>query len=307
MATHGQIGTMATKEATMAQHAIQALALGCLYALLAAGLAFMSNARRTLYLAYGGLYLVGAFVTWWTLRSSLPIWMALALAPLFCVVLGSALMGLERVAQARRSEQAQLLWGLGILVCSMEGYRLVMESYHRKVIAIDSHQIHYLGPLMLSDMHWLVFGCTFGFGVAIQGFLTTSRPGLALLAALDNPDALSRWRGLEPRLYGAAIGAALAGLGGGLAALHFNDVHPEMGLRLIHKLLCLVIIGGLGRIRGAVLAAFGLACIEEIFASTTLDLPLPAEIFLLIALFVVSLWGRRHKALPRGLARTKEC
>ncbi len=287
----------------MAQHAIHALALGCLYALLAAGLALMSNARHSLYRANGGLYLVGAYVTWWTLRSSRPIWMALALAPLLCAVLGVLLMGIERVARTQRSERTQLLWGLGVLICSMEGYRLMMQSYHRKVIAIDSHQIHYLGPLMLSDMHWLVFGGAFGCGVAVHGFLTTSRPGLALQAVLDHPDAPPRCHGMAPRLYAAAIGAALAGMGGGLAALYLNDVHPEMGLRLMHKILCLVIIGGLARIRGAVLAAFGLACVEGLVAPATSDVPLPAEMYLLLALIVVSLWALPNKAQPRALTR----
>lgn len=285
----------------MAQHAIHALALGCLYALLAAGLAFMSNARRSLYLAYGGLYLVGAFATWWTLRSSRPIWMALVLAPLLCAALGVVLMGIERAVRTWQSERAQLLWGLGVLVCSMEGYRLMMASYHRKVIAIDSHQIHHLGPLMLSDMHWLVFGCAFGCGVAVHGFLTTSRPGLALQTVLDQPDASPHWHGMDPRLYAAAIGAALAGMGGGLAALYLNDVHPEMGLRMMHKILCLVMIGGIGRIRGAVLAAFALACAEGMLAPVTSDMPLPVEMYLLIALVVVNLGTLPNRAQPRAL------
>ncbi len=274
----------------MAQHAIHALALGCLYALLAAGLSLMSRAQRSLFLAYGGLYLVGAYVTWWTLRSSRPIWMALILAPLLCAVLGMVLTGIERVVQAWRSERSQLLWGLGVLICNMEVYRAMMGTYHRKVIAIDSHQIHYLGPLMLSDMHWLVFGCAFGCGAWLHGFLTTSRPGLTLQAVLDHQDGPARWRGFDPSCFAAAIGASLAGVGGGLAALYLNDVHPEMGLRIMHRILCLVMIGGLRRIRGAVLAAFGLACVEGIAAPMIADLPLPAEIYLLLALFVVSLW-----------------
>lgn len=274
----------------MAQHAIHALALGCLYALLAAGLAFLSSAQRSLYLAYGSLYLVGGYATWWTLRSSYPIWMALVLAPLLCAVLGVGLVGIERLFRVWRSERSQLLWGLGVLICSMEGYRLMMSSYHRKVIAIDSHQIHYLGPLMLSDMHWLVFGCAFGFGAWLHGVLTTSRPGTALQAVLEEREAPWRWLGIDPHLSAAAVGASLAGVGGGLAALYLNDVHPEMGLRIMHKMLCLVMIGGFGRVRGAVLAAFALACLEGLVAPKTMDWPLPVEGALLAALFVVSLW-----------------
>ncbi len=274
----------------MAQHAIHALALGCLYALLAVGLAFLSHVQRSLYLAYGGLYLVGGYVTWWTLRTSYPVWMALILAPLLCAVSGLGLIAIERMIRVRRCERSQLLWGLGVLICSMEIYRLIMVMYHRKVIAIDSHQIHHLGPLMLSDMHWIVFGCAFGCGAWLHGFLTTSRPGLTLQAVLEGRDEPQGWRGVDPRLFVGMIGASLAGLGGSLAALYLNDVHPEMGLRSMHKLLCLVMIGGLGHVRGAVLVAFGLAGVEDLVAPKTLDLSLPPELYLLLALWVVSLW-----------------
>jgi branched-chain amino acid transport system permease protein len=274
----------------MAQHAIHALALGCLYALLAAGLVLLSSAQRSWYLAYSGLYLVGGYVTWWTLQLSQPIWMALILSSLLCAVLGVVLTGLVRAVRAHRSERSQLLWGLGVLVCSMEVCRLMMGTYHRKVMAIDSYQIHYLGPLMLSDMHWLLLGCAFGCGVWLHGFLTTSRPGLILQTVLDDRGEPQRWHGLDPRWFAVAIGASLAGVGGGLAALYFNEVHPEMGLRMMHRILCLAIIGGVGCIRGAVLAAFGLACIEGLVVPMTADLLLPVEVYFLLALLVVNLW-----------------
>jgi branched-subunit amino acid ABC-type transport system permease component len=58
----------------------------------------------------------------------------------------------------------------------------------------------------------------------------------------------------------------------------------------MHKLLCLVMLGGLGRIRGVVLAAFGLACVEGLVAPKMAEMPLPVEGALLLALVVVSLW-----------------
>jgi len=282
----------------MAQHTIHALALGCMYALLATGFVFLSSAQRSWYLGYGVLYLVGGYATWWTLRSSHAVWMGLMFALLLSALLGVALTCIARAIRRHRSERSQLLWGLGVLICSMEIYRLTMGTFHRKLVAIDGHQIHYLGPLMLSDMHWLMFGCAFGCGVWLHGFLTTSRPGLTLQAVLDEQSKPPPWHGIEPQLLAAAIGASLAGLGGGLAALYLNEIHPEQGLRILHKIVCLVIIGGLGHVRGAVFAAFGLACVEGIVVPLMPDLPLPAEAYLLLALFAVSLWPR-CRPVPR--------
>jgi branched-chain amino acid transport system permease protein len=270
-----------------------------MYALLATGLVFLSSAQRSWYLASGGLYLVGGYTTWWTLRSGRPIWTAFILALWLCAMLGVALTYIARVACTQRSERSQLLWGLGVLICSMEIYRFMMGAFHRKLLAIDSHQIHYLGPLMLSDMHWLMFGCAFGCGAWLHGFLTTSRPGLALQAVLDQQSEPPPWRGINPRLFTAAMGASLAGLSGGLAALYLNDIHPEQGLRFMHKILCLVFIGGLGHVRGTVFAAFGLAGVEGMVAPMTTDSPLPSEIYLLLVLLVVSLWPRSQLASHR--------
>ena len=89
-------------------------------------------------------------------------------------------------------------------------------------------------------------------------------------------------------------------MGGGLAALYLNDMHPELGLRLLHKILCLVMMGGLADVRGTVLAAFGLAYVEGIVAPMTPDLPLPEEVYLLLALFAVSLW-LHSKPLPHRI------
>ena len=288
----------------MAQHAIHALALGCLYALFATGLVFLSRAQRSWHLAYGGLHLIGAYAAWWTLRSSYPVWMALVLAPLCCALCALALIGVERLARRPRSERAQLLWGLGLLLCSMELCRFMMGPHHRKLLAIDSRQIYHMGPLMLTDMHWLLFGCAFGCGVCLHGLMTTSRAGAALQTLLRGREAPASQRIVEPSWFAAAIGACLAGLGGSLAALHLNDAHPELGLRAMHKLLCVVMIGGLGHVRGAVLAAFALAGLEGLIAPMTIELPLPVESYLLVALVAASGWRRpstrRTTPFPTG-------
>ena len=136
----------------MGQHAIHSLALGSIYALLAVGLTFMYGAQRSLAIAYGGLYAVGGYVAWWTVRSNRPLWVALGLAVLLCTLVGVLLHWGVRIARAHTAERSTLLGGLGGLICLGEVCRWVIGPYHMKVIAVDSHQIHYLGPLMVTDM-----------------------------------------------------------------------------------------------------------------------------------------------------------
>ena len=151
----------------MGQHAIHSLALGSIYALLAVGLTFMYGAQRSLAIGYGGLYAVGSYVAWWTVRSNRPLWVALGLAVLLCTLVGVLLHWGVRIARAHTAERSTLLGGLGGLICLGEVCRWVIGPYHMKVIAVDSHRIHHLGPLMVTDMHWLVFGCVFALFVSV--------------------------------------------------------------------------------------------------------------------------------------------
>jgi len=281
----------------MAQQAVHSLSLGSIYALLAAGFTLLYAAERSLYLAYGALYAIGGYVVWWTIRSNYPIGLALALAVLLCAALGVGLVGWWRWVGAQRPLQVSLLHGLGILILVEEAWRLLMGPYHRKVIAIDSHQIYHVGPLMFSDMHWLVFGCAFACFIALQGFLTTRRSGLALGALLEGKSAegeeaerLPGGRAAWLRLLACAVGAALAGVSGVLAGLYINDIHPAMGVDMTHKIISFALIGTLGNLRGAVLTAYGLALAEGLLLPA-LRLPLPSEGVLLLALLLASLRG----------------
>ncbi len=280
----------------MGQHAIHSLALGSIYALLAVGLTFMYGAQRSLAIAYGGLYAVGGYVAWWTVRSNRPLWVALGLAVLLCTLVGVLLHWGVRIARAHTAERSTLLGGLGGLICLGEVCRWVIGPYHMKVIAVDSHRIHHLGPLMVTDMHWLVFGCVFALFVSVQGFLTLSHSGRAVQALLTPATALASPPGDVScsRLLACGLGAAMAGLSGVLAGLYLNDVYPAMGIHITHKMLSIVLIGVLGSLRGALLVAFGLALVEGVILPAT-RLPVPSEAVILPALALASIaqtWGR---------------
>ena len=147
----------------------------------------MSVAHRSLYLVYGGLYALGGYVTWWVVRSQRPLWVAFGecgyslCPPWYAQLLEHASAGstrLRNVSAPRWFRAAHR---------SYRAYRLGISSYRMKVIAIDGHHIAHIGPLMVTDAHWLVFGSTFALFIAVQGFLTTSRLGRALRAFVDEP------------------------------------------------------------------------------------------------------------------------
>jgi branched-chain amino acid transport system permease protein len=142
--------------------------------------------------------------------------------------------------------------------------------------------------LIVTDRHWLVFGCTFALLTAIQGFLSTSRFGRHFQRLLEGerPVSLTGVEESRLRLLACGLGAALAGVGGVLAGLYLNEVYPDMGIAITHKTLALVLIGTLGNLHGAVLAAFAFALTEGVVLPMG-PLPLPSEAVLLVVLALV--------------------
>ena len=278
----------------MGQQAVHSLALGSIYALLAVGFTFMYGAHRSLYLAYGGLYALGGYVAWWIMRAHGGVWLALGVAVVLCALAGCLIYWMLQARLHDASELSYLFTGLGLLVCLEEVYRLAIGPYRLKVVALDSHQVHSLGPLMVTDAHWLVFAGAFALFTIIQGWLSTSRTGRSLHALLRHPDGEllapdQHWvRGLA-----SGLGAALAGISGVLAGFYLNDVHPAMGTAMTPKLLALVLIGTLGSLRGAIGVAFALALAEGVLLPTT-HMPVPSEALLLATLALVGLGRRRE-------------
>lgn len=282
----------------MGQQALHSLALGSIYALLTAGFTFMYGSCHSLYLAYGGLYALGGYVTWWTVRANHTIWTALGVAVGLCTAVGFLSHWGLRIGSPKMSETSRLFTGLGLLVCLEEFYRLWIGPYRLKVIALDSHHIHHLGPLMVTDVHWFVFGGTFVVLMIIQGFLRTSQAGRSLQRALlQSGPAVTLGCTSRLRALAVGLGTALAGVGGGLAGLYLNDVHPAMGTMITHKILALVLIGSLGSLHGAIIAAYALALTEGILLPI-LHRSIPVEAVLLIVLIMVCVFcpGETYEA-----------
>jgi branched-subunit amino acid ABC-type transport system permease component len=165
-----------------------------------------------------------------------------------------------------------------------------------KVIAINSYQVANIGPLMVTDMHWLVFSSAFVLCTAVQGFLTTSRVGRTVQAFLDGRSTTIEaevQRG-SLRLWVCGLGAVLGGMGGGLAGLYLNDVYPTMGIAITYKILAIMLIGTLRCLRGVILAAFALALIEGLVLPI-LYRPLLSDVILLVALAIASCFSDRAK------------
>jgi branched-chain amino acid transport system permease protein len=139
--------------------------------------------------------------------------------------------------------------------------------YVKPVAAIGSALLLDLdGPLA---MYYFVFGCL----IAVFGFLALlqrSRFGRALAGIRVNEQRM-RATGFSTYPYKLAafvLSGAIAGLGGFLFAVKDGFVNPELlSWHFSGAVLIMIILGGIGHLRGAVIGAFAFALLQEFFKS----------------------------------------
>jgi branched-chain amino acid transport system permease protein len=123
-----------------------------------------------------------------------------------------------------------------------------------------------------SEAFWLTMVCALAVGFVSEQ-LRNSKVGRAW-EAIREDEEVAQGMGINTvhyKLLAFGMGAAIGGLGGAIRTSHFSAVTPaDFQLIVSINVLAIVIIGGMGSVRGVVLGAFILAGIPEILRDVTL-------------------------------------
>ncbi|MBL8286468.1 MAG: branched-chain amino acid ABC transporter permease [Rubrivivax sp.] len=148
-------------------------------------------------------------------------------------------------------------------------------------------------------MYWFTLACL-AFTFALLGLVGRSRFGHALAGIRTNEQRM-RAVGFSTYPYKLAaftLSGALAGLAGFLFAVKDGFVNPELlSWHLSGALLVMVILGGIGHLRGAVLGAFAFALLQELFKSEAIFGGFAKHWMLMLGLTIIV----SVALLPRGL------
>lgn len=233
------------------------LSIAMLLFLLAAGLSLIFGMLGVVNFAHGALYMVGAFVAYEVAMRTGSFWLALAVAPVMVAVVGIVIeFGLLRPLYARDHVQ-QLMMTFGLILVLDEAVRLVWGVDYRSITppGIFAEPIRLFGENVATYRVFVV-----GLGLAVLGILIfgieRTRLGMVLRAAMSNAP-MTRCLGIRvDRIRTAvfALGAGLAALGGAAAA-PLLPVQVGMGSSIIIDCFIVVVIGGLGSVRGTAAAA----------------------------------------------------
>jgi branched-chain amino acid transport system permease protein len=283
---------------------ITGLGLGALYFLIASGLSLIYGLMGILNFAHGAFLTVGAYAMWFTESklsgiSVLPRFLLGALAGLVVGAVFAALVELVliRPLYKRHIEQVLVTVGLGLATTALVVAIWGNDSRTVAAPAWLGKTTTILGAHIPND-RWLLIIAAVVVLIALNAFLKRTRYGLIIRAGVENR-AMVTALGIDVRRAFTlvfAIGGVAAALAGVLSGVYFSTVDPSRGTSLLIFAFIVVVIGGLGSLRGTAGAAVVVGLVQQYanyYASSGLG-----------DLSVVLLLGLVLLARPSGLSRS---
>lgn len=274
--------------------------------LVASGLSIIFGVTRIVNFAHGAFYMLGAYVAFTLterLSGTLGFWGGIVIAALVVALLGVLveMVLLRRIYKSPELFQLLATFGLTLMVEDIvvliwgpddlvgrraPGFRGAVDFFGQNIPSYDLFLI-VLGPVVLGAL-WLLFRRT--------------RWGILVRAATQDRDMVAALGVNQKWLFTSvfAVGVFLAALGGALQ-IPRDAVHHAMDLRIIVDAFVVVVIGGLGSITGAFVAA---VLVSELNAFGILIFPKISIILVFLvmaAVLIVRPWGLFGK--PEAPAR----
>ena len=279
----------------LAPQMINGLSIGVAVVLMALGLTIIFGLLDVINMAHGEFYAIGAYLAVVLLGLGLSFWWALLLTPLLMAALGYVTeRGLiQRVFHSKDRHTLTLLLTFGIGVVLEDVLKIVFGANPLRIATPIGGATEMVG-LFFPNYRLFVMG--FGGLLIVAVWLLVFRTSLGAIvraAAFDRNMSASLGVPVST-VYAAtfAFGVALAALAGVLLAPIYS-VFPTMGRDFVLIAFSVVIIGGMGSIKGAVLAGLLLTQVQSI--SSLFISPVWSDPLLFGIMVLVLMWR------PQGL------
>lgn len=245
---------------------LNGLSAGGTYAMIALGYTMVYGIAKMLNFAHGDIIMVGGYAMFVTLLlCKLPI-LALAVAIIFCVLLGILI---ERVAYKPlrgASSLAVLITAIGVSYLLQSLAQLIFGSAPQSMTALQINGTLRLGSLNVAYSTIITLVVTVVIMVALSLFIKYSKTGRAMVAVSEDKGA-ALLMGINVNKIIAitfAIGSALAAVAGYLMLAKAPSLSNTLGAMPGIKAFTAAVIGGIGSIPGAMLGGILLGVVESI-------------------------------------------
>lgn len=288
------------------QAIVSGLVTGSIYALMTVGMTLIYGTLRTLNMAHGAMIMIGGYASWMLFDSvGLGPVPGLVVAAIVTFVFGVAIQqAAVRPLIGRRGVDFEMTAFISTFAVAIVLSNVALRVYgarNKAVPPVIRGRFHLIEGVSVSWHSLVMAGVAIAMLAALGLFLSRTRYGLAISAVAQQLDA-ARLMGIPvQRVYNLTMGvsSALAGIAGVLLGSVFF-VSPNAGDLPLLKALIVAIFGGLGSIRGTIVAAYIIGLLEaliSLYFGVRWSLPLLFVVIMVVMLLrPTGLFGKPEEA-----------
>ena len=294
------------------EQTLNGLQLGVMLFLMAAGLTLVLGIMNLVNLAHGSFYMVGAYLAtyFYGLTGSYLLGVVLGLAGTLVVGVAVELVALRKLYERDHLDQVLATFGLILFFNELAAMLWGRAALYTNIPEYLSGHIDLLPGLRYPLYRAVIIAVGLAVAALLGFVVARTRLGMLIRAGASNR-AMVAALGVNIRVLYTLVfgfGAALAGLAG-LMAGPIYVVQPGMGELILIEVLVVIVIGGIGSIRGALAGALIVGMVDTlgraflkptlatVISPTAADAAGPALASMLIYLLMAVVLALR----PRGL------
>jgi branched-chain amino acid transport system permease protein len=247
---------------------VNGIVTGSVYAIVAVGMTMIFGVLRAINFAHGEYYMVGTFGAWVAiLYFHLPYPIALVIGVVTTAIIAIVVGKLVMVRMVGATAEAGVVATLGISLVLQNVVVLMFGGGYKVFRGGYIHPVSLFGFSLTEQRLLILVVCLLVFA-GLELLVLYTRMGKAMRAVSQNTEACTVV-GIDVQqvvVWTFVLGAALAALAGVLTAPVNVSVYGGMGGLITFKTLPIIVMGGLGNVRGTLVAAMLLGIAESLVA-----------------------------------------
>lgn len=247
---------------------VNGIITGSMYALVAAGMTMIFGVLRAINFAHGEYYMLGTFAAWWAMSQlaadySLAIIAGVAIASVIAAVIGRIVM--QRLVG--QPFQAGVLATLGLSLILQNVVILAFGGGY-KVFSGGWIEPIEIGDIGMSEQRVILLAVTLVIFAGLEWMVRSTRLGRSIRAVSQNIECC-QVNGIDVEQVVRRtflIGTAIAALSGILTGPVNVSIYGGMGEAITLKTFAVIVMGGMGNVRGTLIAGCLLGVVESLVA-----------------------------------------
>ncbi len=251
----------------IAEQTLNGLQLGVMLFLLAAGLTLVFGIMNLVNLAHGALYMVGAYLTTYFYQATGSYLLAIVLGLAGTLVVGiiTELVALRTLYERDHLDQVLATFGLILFFNEIIVILWGRAAIYSTIPEYLAGHVELAGGFRYPLYRLMIIGVGLAVALLLWFVVSRTRLGMLIRAGASNRGMVAAL-GVNIRLLYTIVfgfGAALAGLAGLLAGPIYA-VQPGMGELILIQVFVVIVIGGIGSIRGALAGALIIGMVDTL-------------------------------------------